>query len=307
MNFRPYFNSLLRNFLPVILVNFPKYLKDNKFVQRAYFELTDFFTTVEIETTTICNRSCGYCPNSLFDREKEFMEISVFKMIIDQLAEIGYQGHIHLHRYGEPLIDDRLVTLVSLVRQSLPSAVIDIFTNGDYLTSTNFKTLVHSGVDNFIITKHWRHDDGREPTQTQGWANGFFNKLDEAELQRIEYNKMAPGNRLFNRGGKIPLRDLWHLDRCFTATQELEIDYRGNVLLCCNQFRAQDGPVFGNIMIDSIRTIWSNPQYRRIRKNLRSGHFQLEICKLCGRGIWDDRESLVVTATPTVLPRELEC
>src|SRR6185369_4543838 len=91
---------------------------------------------VFIETTSICNLRCPYCPNSTVGRDQEFMEEATFYRIIDSLKEYdgNYTGLIAPHFYGEPLIDNRLETFVSYIRKVHPHSNIIIYTNGELLS-----------------------------------------------------------------------------------------------------------------------------------------------------------------------------
>jgi len=276
-----------RNKMPLIARKFSQFLKKRPFFHHLYYGLVDKFTSVEIETTTICNRECPYCPNALIEREAAFMEVHTFEQIMNQLAEIGYSGRLHLHRYGEPLIDERLPLLVSTARKKLPSALIYIYTNGDFLTLEKFRTLIKRGVDFFVITQHYNMEQKCSNNHQQEPLERLFEQLDPNEHEKLEYNVMAKGNRLFNRGGTVPLTDLWPVKNCIMATRELEIDHEGNILLCCNQFRAEDGPIFGNLLSEPIMSIWEKSSYKNLRRDIRKGKYTLDICKRCGRGIWN--------------------
>lgn len=72
----------------------------------------DFFSIIEIETITECNRKCVYCPNYQYDRGKHLMSEKCYKKIIDELAGIGFRGRVSPHFYGEPLLDKRLPDLI---------------------------------------------------------------------------------------------------------------------------------------------------------------------------------------------------
>src|SRR5262245_26463889 len=49
---------------------------------------------VEVETTSYCNRTCAFCPNSFIDRlsEKRIMPEITWKTIVQNLRDIDYSG-----------------------------------------------------------------------------------------------------------------------------------------------------------------------------------------------------------------------
>lgn len=83
-------NSALKRTFNCIKPIVPKSVR-HFFVKTRLF---DFFTNVAIETTTVCNRKCPYCPHAYIKREEAFMDTSLFKHIINELAKINYTGTI---------------------------------------------------------------------------------------------------------------------------------------------------------------------------------------------------------------------
>ena len=103
------------------------------------------FEAVEIETTTVCNRTCSYCPNSAIKRPAGNMDEALFRSIIDSLKEMDFSGRVSPHFYGEPLVDRRILKFIAYTREKLPKAFIKLFTNGDLLTYDLFLKLLESG------------------------------------------------------------------------------------------------------------------------------------------------------------------
>ena len=62
---------------------------------------------VEVETHSYCNRRCSYCPNVVGDRlgDNVRMEEPVWRMVLDNLAEIGFRHNFVMNSYNEPLAD----------------------------------------------------------------------------------------------------------------------------------------------------------------------------------------------------------
>ena len=101
-----------------------------KAYQRSFFVVKygnpDMFNDIIIETTTQCNRRCGYCPNSVYDRSlkhnSHLMSEHLFMKIINDLKEMRFAGRISPHFYGEPLLDKRLYRLMKYAHDTLPKA-----------------------------------------------------------------------------------------------------------------------------------------------------------------------------------------
>ena len=116
------------------------------------------FKEVEFETLAYCNRKCEYCPNIDFERfgdgESFFMKENVFHTLIKQLKDLGFNGQISPHMYGEPLSDPRLTEWMAHIRKNLPESRIKVVTNGDFLSKQKYDELIAAGVSVFFISVH---------------------------------------------------------------------------------------------------------------------------------------------------------
>src|SRR5262245_60456183 len=102
---------------------------------------------IEVETTSYCNRTCSFCPNSFLDRitEKRSMPEFVWKTILDGLREVRFDGSFVWSRYSEPLSERRIVERIREVRNAAPQCQIGINSNGDFLGDEYLKELEDAG------------------------------------------------------------------------------------------------------------------------------------------------------------------
>ncbi|PIN76649.1 hypothetical protein COV17_01665 [Candidatus Woesearchaeota archaeon CG10_big_fil_rev_8_21_14_0_10_36_11] len=133
-------------------------------IEEAGYQLTtvmdygkrDMFTSVAVETTSVCTRRCSYCPvgdDTLRNqRPQQDMGDSVYNPIILDLQNMGYAGTLALQHYGEPLRDKKLVKRVDTARKLLPNAFILIRSNGDLLTPRTLDNLIAAGIDEVFVT-----------------------------------------------------------------------------------------------------------------------------------------------------------
>lgn len=240
----------------------------------------DHFRSVDIETITACNRRCWYCPNSRFDRglieNKRLMDSKLFCKIIDELYEINFRGRITPNFYGEPLLDERLSELMAYARQRLPSAYIVVFTNGDFLNLDLYKRLVSSGVNKFVISQHG--------LAMPAGIREVMGYREDREKQPVEIRYIIMKNKscLLNRGGLVNSESIIKIRYCYKGTENLVIDYDGNIILCCNDYFSS--VKFGNVQNEKISEIWNKSAYKKIRKELEKGIFRLDICERCTAG-----------------------
>lgn len=94
---------------------------------------------IEIETSTCCNWTCAYCPNSFFTRKKEFMPQRLFIEILEKASDYPHIKFISLHGYNEPTIDPLFLARVQAVKDYGFQLVL--YTNGGGLTVNVLKQL----------------------------------------------------------------------------------------------------------------------------------------------------------------------
>lgn len=229
----------------------------------------DLFEHVEIETASRCNRKCPYCPNSIYNRGNFFMPEPLFQHIIKQLAALHFSGILRPHFYNEPLLDKRLPQLVRFAKTHLPACRIHLFTNGDYLTKPLLNELLAAGVDEVFVTGH----EGKLGSHIKQLArqHAYKNILHTSVISKTQ--------PLFNRGGLVQVKKTITAPTCQLAAKYLVIDYRGNVVLCCNDYLSSQA--FGNLAKERIIDIWRKPNYARIRRETKRGIYRLDICRRC--------------------------
>jgi radical SAM protein with 4Fe4S-binding SPASM domain len=73
--------------------------------------------------------------------------------------------------------------------------------------------------------------------------------------------------------------DLVVTDTCRWAWSGSVINWDGNVVPCC--FDYNETYVIGNIRQQSFKTIWNNERYRMLRKNIKRGRKNPQLCARC--------------------------
>lgn len=235
----------------------------------------DMFDDIDIETTTFCNRRCSYCPNSLFDRglkeNEKLMPEELFKKIIDQLKAANFRGRISPHLYGEPLLDKRLPLFMEYVHRKLPMSQIIIYTNADYLDIHMLNDLYDSGVKWYNITFHGELKEGVDRMRL------LMEYVKKNKMKVYFYcqalNEFTP---ISSRAGLVKVKNIDSDQGCIYP---LTINYKGDVLVCCNDYFGQ--AVFGNLEKESIMDIWNKNDFKKIRSELVKGIYSLDLCRKC--------------------------
>jgi 2-deoxy-scyllo-inosamine dehydrogenase (SAM-dependent) len=252
-----------------------KYSKD--LFNRALGDSFDQVHTLYIETLTACNLRCSYCPNSVYERglikNNQEMETKLFYKIIDELAELNWVGDIQPHSYGEPLLDGRLPSFCSYIREKIPLASISIYTNGELLNIDWYKKLVSAGVNKFRVTQHLENE-------SKGTLD-VIRYREKQDFDNIEFT-YARLNHINSRGGLVDVDEGELRKECNYPDHHVGISFDDEIMICCNDYLNEVN--VGNVSNENIIDIWEKPIYKDIRANIRSGNFTLDICKNCTDG-----------------------
>ena len=100
-------------------------------------------TWIELSLIDACNRKCVFCPKSnesvAPDTFQKMSKLIIYK-IHDDLNSLGFKGIISLAGYGEPLLHKDINYIVEKLSRV---ADVEIITNGDPLSSKNFKSFIY--------------------------------------------------------------------------------------------------------------------------------------------------------------------
>ena len=184
---------------------------------------------VAIEISAACNRRCGYCPNHDHPRPEAYLDDGLFRKMVGELKEMGFQGRVAFNLYNEPLMDARLPEFIAHVRQELPGAYILVDTNGDFLTRALWDTLRAAGLDFANITQH----DGKIRAAIQEIVDA---EGPDGVPHLAVHTSVAVVN---NRAGLVrtaPVSAAIMKRTCPRPFSQLCVTYEGKGVLCCNDY-----------------------------------------------------------------------
>lgn len=272
---------------------------------------TKFPKVVRIETTNHCNAACTFCPRETIGREKTFMDQTLFEKIVDECAANGTRL-IHMHNFGEPLLDKRLPERIRYAKDKGIRRV-KIFCNGALLRGKMAERLLDSGLDEVKVSldganakefnelrvgldhaavventgnfKKMRDERGLKKPQVVATCvtssdKEKTEKLLEGVVDRIDWASLHnwAGSRRFFGNMKVrkPCDRVW---RTFTVL------VNGDVALCCLDHSGRQ--VMGNCQENSIAEIWNNHQYQEVRRlHKTSQQDMLPVCKNCTKSFY---------------------
>ena len=220
-----------------------------------------WFTMVEIEINSHCNRRCAYCPNSLIrgTQVPKYMDDGSYEWILSELVRINFAGRLSYHFYNEPLLHPDLDKFVEKTSRKLPQARQVLYTNGDFLTEERYLRLRTAGIAHFVVTSHDSLPFPSRPAQTVLFPKDLH---------------------LTNRGGVLPSSPEPLKLPCFAPSTMLIVTITGDVLLCYED--ANRTQKMGNIMHQPLEEVWFSPRFIWLRKQLAAGNRNVtDICRHC--------------------------
>jgi radical SAM protein with 4Fe4S-binding SPASM domain len=285
-------------------------------VAREKIEL-DFPINVDIETTTLCNLRCPYCPRTIMVDAGELSPDGMisreeYAMLIDQAAAMGSLA-VKLNYNGEPTVHKDLAWQVEYAKKS---GILDVLmnTNGVRLRQPLSEQLLRAGIGTVIVSF-----DAVNPEifarQRVGTTIGrvidnvyefvrLRNKVNPGCSIRVQMVVMdtpegreqisglkamwgglvdevgySPvGDWVNEEGVKVyPERKGWH---CAQPFQRLVLKLNGNAVLCCPD--SQDAMSIGNWRTTRLRDLWHGERARDIRRKHAGGnYYQLDRCRKC--------------------------
>jgi sulfatase maturation enzyme AslB (radical SAM superfamily) len=234
------------------------------------------------------------------------MDDALYTQLIDQCAAGGCR-QVHLHNFGEPLLDKQLPERVAYAKQR-GIAKVKIFSNGSLLTEDRARALIAAGLDEIKISFDGAtreefegirtplkfdevvaniraavalRDNLRSPMQIHVACCSTRDK--QATMRTLEqlvdgfsfgkvHNWADDGFGRRNAGVRKPCARLW---RTFTVLAG------GEVALCCLDYDGQQ--LLGRVDDQTpIAAVWRGAAYRRARRlHLQGRQRELPLCSGC--------------------------
>lgn len=119
--------------------------------------MVPFFEEIHIENTNSCGYKCRMCPRESQTRQIGFMSLEDFSFVLERIQPVqwigSHQGVFHLHGFGEPLLDRRLIQKIEVLQKKYPSSSSLIFsTLGVSVKEDYFVKLLEAGLSTMIIS-----------------------------------------------------------------------------------------------------------------------------------------------------------
>ena len=273
---------------------------------------------VHIENTNACPARCVMCPMDIMQRSTGLMPFELFERLVRECATQPEVRELHLHGFGEPLIDKSIANKVALAKY-LGIAHTYIVTTGSLLTQKVARNLIESGLDGIKFSFYGMSKQTYESIhqrldfdKTVRNIEQFFEMRDCLKASnpsvRFQFNRELSPPEEFDqfidhwrpymdqdRGDRFLVTGLhnWaggkefnalkrpeHERHCAWPFRDIQILWDGRVVPCVFDYDAVQ--VMGDVNQTSIAEVWHSQPYedfRRIWREQRS--FSTPLCAAC--------------------------
>lgn len=255
------------------------------------------FNTVCLEISSLCNRSCKFCPVAYNTRPDEKLAPALLTKVLTELGQMDYRGRVEFYIYNEPLKDmEYLIRVLRQARQLVPRGCFMLATNGDYLRNTGMiKGLFSAGLNQLLINCYspglyarrlpWLAELPSEISQTRSVYAVLPSTAQTIQmLDKSDPTTFGTGIfRLINRAGNIPQflpAAPAPVERmCVKPFRLLNINWKGDAIICCQDYHG--AVAFGNVAEYTLAQLWKHPVMNTYRRKLLKKDRSLPLCNKC--------------------------
>jgi len=257
------------------------------------------FDTVFFEVRTKCNGACSFCAASIQNDTRQDTEMpkNLYAKIINELKSMQFDGRIAYHVNNDPLIFAPLSEFVEYARQNLPSAWIQILTNGKALTENKAVRLLKAGINELTVNDYNDDPTAEPPKRIQNIYDNVLPRFYEKPQIRFGHGPDRETKNIFrfnvfkrsvnavksSRAGTSPNKQIKSKSPrgfCEYPFTQFNITTDGRVSKCCADFLFSDP--MGNVKEDTLMDIWKGEKFQNVRRLLLGGNRDaIKTCSAC--------------------------
>nr|WP_198295750.1 radical SAM/SPASM domain-containing protein [Imhoffiella purpurea] len=230
---------------------------------------------VFIETTTACTRRCRFCTHYYHDVIPYFMHQDIFFKIINDLRDMKFSGRLSFYMNGEPLLDRRLESWLSIANSCCPDALNFINTNGDLLTTDRALSLFEAGLDVMKVNSY--------TSKSAEKIKALVRDLPDHLRRKINHNDASRYDGWSSRGGVVELKTeskpLYPGPVCPRPFRQLYIKVTGEVALCCTDDQCRH--TMGDVRSNDVESIWRGESFESVRNGFVKDSELPSLCYQC--------------------------
>ncbi len=265
---------------------------------------------IQLETVTVCNAKCPFCPQHEIKRDPPRMPDDTWRKIVDDTRGLGITYRPFLT--NEPFIDKRQPEIVRYIKKNDPTARVEYNSNGELLTEELGRNLLAAGVDIMRFSIDGFSRQTYEPSRVgvsydkvyervprfleiwdrEGYRDTCFTEVRMIEVpenqHEIESYKAFWGplcsevviTEMYQWPWTGQRREDVVLKPCLKILDEMFFYSNGNATLCC--WDVHERAVVGNVRQQHVLEIWRNYASNQLRALLDDGRRDLiHLCSRC--------------------------
>lgn len=270
---------------------------------------------VEIETGTICNWRCEYCPTTYKPKPRGSMSTELFDTVISKAARHPSVEAITLHSYNEPTLEREFESRINSIAKT--RLKLELYTNGTGLNEHRLRLLKESQILRCIVFNlpSFDKNEFRRMTGTDSYemtlerirnarCYGFDIRIAVVSSQEKarklimegirrefgeEISKAAVYIEALDRAGTLASTPYGqsisimsnYLYGCHYPLWQLNIGVDGDCYICCQDYFQNE--IFGNIRDREIDGLLNCDKAIALRKNVFGGAIAPRgfICRSC--------------------------
>ncbi len=255
---------------------------------------------ISLETISLCNAACTFCPYPTLDRKGDKMPDELVEKIISEMEGFTIPFFFSPFKVNEPLLDKRLYDICNEVT-SRTVAMLRIFSNGAALTQRHIDRLAKlERVFHFWVSLNSVDPEEYEQLMDMPYertakrldnlhAQEFPHPVVLSKVGNMDYGFIRYIKRRWPKFhtviikkdgwlGDVEPNDPTIPDDSCSRWFELSIISSGVVSLCCMDGQARF-PI-GDCRESTLLEIYNAPHWRDRRENLSSRH-TIDVCKTC--------------------------
>lgn len=145
--------------------------------------MTAYPRYIQIEPTTRCNFTCGFCAGRHMPQQD--MSLERLRNLVDPLEQLT---HVELQGEGEPLLHPDFFAMVSYLRQRFPAVKISLITNGSLFTDAVIEQLLQASLSSIMVSL-----ESADDAEFQRIRGGKFSRVTRGLRKLMERKKAFSG------------------------------------------------------------------------------------------------------------------
>lgn len=273
-------------------------------------EARQYPKSVCLETYSLCNGSCAFCPyQNISSQAPVRLESTVVYRLIDEIAGMPVE-RFSLFNNNEPLLDERILDFIRYAREKMPNVRTTISSNGKILTAERIVQVIQAGIDRFFISIPALDSEAYQDIMGTDLKKILATIYDVPKKFYPNLRIAVPKTKYFenekyikvflSKGIKYIVWDMeasygWeelaaireisklnYLIGCDRPLDQAIISSNGDVLICCRDWYHDH--CLGNVKTATLYEIWTGEKMRKIQEAIASERFSdINLCSKCSR------------------------